>query len=152
MNRASKRALAPDLAGRGRYLVRLRTEEAVVFLGLRSHILDTDDLQATKAWYTTVLGKAPYFDEPFYVGFDVGGFELGLLPRNADKPYPAGGETYWGVSDVRSAVAELQGQGGELVHDIEDVGEGILMAIIKDPAGNRVGVIENPLFNPEQSG
>ena len=123
-----------------------------MFQGLRSHILDTDDLEATKAWYTAVLGKPPYFDEPFYVGFDVGGFELGLLPRNADKPYPAGGETYWGVADIRGAVAELQGQGGELVHDIENVGEGILMAIIKDPAGNRVGIIENPLFNPEQSG
>lgn len=123
-----------------------------MFLGLRSHILDTDDLQATKAWYSDVLGKVPYFDESFYVGFDVGGFELGLLPRDADKPYPAGGETYWGVADIRTAVEELQGKGGELVHDIQDVGEGILMAIVKDPAGNRVGIIENALFNPENSG
>jgi len=123
-----------------------------VFLGLRSHILDTDDLQATKAWYTDVLGKPPYFDEPFYVGFDAGGFELGLLPRDPDKPYPTGGETYWGVTDIRKAVEELQSKRGELVHDIQDVGEGILMAIIKDPAGNRVGIIENPQFNPEKSG
>lgn len=123
-----------------------------MFLGLRSHILDTNDLQGSKAWYTDLLGKPPYFDESFYVGFEIGGFELGLLPRDADKPYPAGGETYWGVADIRKAVEELKSKGGELVHDIEDVGDSILMAIVKDPAGNRVGIIENPQFNPEKSG
>lgn len=122
-----------------------------MFLGLRSHILDTNDLQGSKAWYTGLLGKPPYFDESFYVGFEIGGFELGLLPRDADKPYPAGGETYWGVGDIHKAVEELKSKGGELVHDIEDVGDSILMAIVKDPAGNRVGIIENPQFNPEKS-
>ena len=85
-----------------------------MFLGLRSHILDTDDLQATKAWYSDVLGKPPYFDESFYVGFDVGGFELGLLPRDADKPYPAGGETYWGVADIRQAVENCKARAASL--------------------------------------
>lgn len=123
-----------------------------MFLGLRSHILDTDDLQATKAWYTEVLGEAPYFDEPFYVGFDVGGFELGLLPRDADKPYPAGGETYWGVTDIRSALEQLEAAGAETTSDIHDVGDEILMAVVCDPAGNRIGVIENPNFRPGEAG
>ena len=79
-----------------------------MFLGLRSHILDTDDLESTKSWYRNILKKDPYFDEAFYVGFDVGGFELGLLPRDQAKPYPAGGETYWGVSDITAAVEQLQ--------------------------------------------
>ena len=116
-----------------------------MFLGLRSHILDTDDLEATKAWYSEVLGYPPYFDEEFYVGFNVGGYELGLLPRS-DPPYPAGGETYWGVSDIHAAYAELQAQGAAPAHEITDVGEGILMAIVVDPAGNRIGIIENPHF------
>ena len=123
-----------------------------MFLGLRSHILDTADLAATKDWYTRVLGKEPYFDDPFYVGFDVGGFELGLLPRNADKPYPAGGETYWGVSDIKAAYAQLQDHGGAAAHDITDVGDGILMAIVTDPAGNRIGIIENSHFKPGETG
>ena len=123
-----------------------------MFLGLRSHILDTEDLESTKSWYAAVLGKQPYFDEPFYVGFDVGGFELGMLPRDPDKPYPAGGETYWGVGDIRATLEQLQQHGAEVVHEIQDVGEGILMAVVTDPAGNRVGVIENPLFNPAESG
>lgn len=123
-----------------------------MFLGLRSHILDTDDLEGTKAWYTQVLGKGPYFDEPFYVGFDVGGFELGLLPRDATKPYPRGGETYWGVVDIHASLAGLRQVGADVVHDVQDVGDGILMAVVTDPSGNRVGVIQNPHFNPAESG
>src|SRR5256886_3805100 len=53
-------------------------------LGLRTAIYPAPDLAAAKRWYTDMLGVAPYFDEPFYVGFSVGGFELGLLP-NADR-------------------------------------------------------------------
>ena len=49
--------------------------------GLRTAIYHVGDLEAAKRWYTDVLGVQPYFDEPFYVGFDVGGFELGLLPE-----------------------------------------------------------------------
>ena len=48
--------------------------------GLRSQIFSVTDLAAAKAWYTTLLGDQPYFDEPFYVGFNIGGYELGLMP------------------------------------------------------------------------
>lgn len=50
------------------------------FLGLRTTIYPVTDLAKAKAWYSAVLGVKPYFDEPFYVGFNVGGFELGLDP------------------------------------------------------------------------
>ena len=122
-----------------------------MFLGIRSHILDTDDLAGSKAWYSQLLGYGPYFDEDFYVGFNVGGFELGLLPRQ-DPPYPAGGETYWGVADIRDAVGRLEAHGAEIAHEITDVGEGILMAVIIDDAGNRIGIIENAHFDPAASG
>jgi catechol 2,3-dioxygenase-like lactoylglutathione lyase family enzyme len=51
-----------------------------MFLGLRTVICPTADLTASKAWYSSVLGIEPYFDEPFYVGYNVNGYELGLLP------------------------------------------------------------------------
>jgi catechol 2,3-dioxygenase-like lactoylglutathione lyase family enzyme len=60
-----------------------------MFLGLRTVIYPAPDLAASKAWYTALLGVEPYFDEPFYVGFDVGGYELGLNPDNEVA------ETYW---------------------------------------------------------
>jgi len=122
-----------------------------MFLGLRSHIVATPDLSATKDWYSEVLGCRPYFDEPFYVGFNVGGFELGLLP-NQDEDYPIGGETYWGVADIHRTWEQLLAHGARPAHEITDVGEGILMAVVRDPAGNRIGIIENPHFEPGKTG
>ena len=37
----------------------------------------SSDLDAAKRFYTAALKKPPYFDQPFYVGFDIDGYELG---------------------------------------------------------------------------
>ena len=47
-------------------------------LGLRTLIYPSDNLEADKKWWSQLLGFDPYFDQPFYVGFDVGGYELAL--------------------------------------------------------------------------
>jgi len=116
-----------------------------MFLGLRSLIYTTRDLEASKQWYSNLLGYGPYFDKPFYVGFDVGGYELGLWPDQPDT-YPSGGETYWGVTDIEAAWKQLIDAGCEPSSEVTDVGEGILMAVVVDPAGNRLGIIENAHF------
>jgi catechol 2,3-dioxygenase-like lactoylglutathione lyase family enzyme len=118
-----------------------------MLLGLRSAFCFVDDITAAKLWYTKVLGFAPYFDQPFYVGFNVGGFELGLSPDG-----PAPGKTpraygaYWGVKDIGSAHARLLELGAAPRTDIQDVGEGIRVADVLDPWGNVFGIIENPNF------
>ena len=33
-----------------------------------------------KIGYANVFKIKPYFDQPFYVGFNIGGYELGLQP------------------------------------------------------------------------
>ena len=117
-----------------------------MFLGLRTVIYRAPDLAQLKAWYTSILGFGPYFDEPFYVGFNVGGYELGLDP-NAAGPGGAGGATaYWGVENIESAVSRAASLGARLVTGVQDVGEGIRVATVSDPAGNVVGLIENPHF------
>src|SRR5690606_26253023 len=50
------------------------------FLGLRTAKYAAADLAAAREWYIKVTGVQPYFDEPFYVGFNIGGFELGIVP------------------------------------------------------------------------
>ncbi|AKU90945.1 VOC family protein [Vulgatibacter incomptus] len=114
------------------------------YLGLRTASYAAPDLDAAKAWYIEVLGKAPYFDQPFYVGFNVAGFELGLVPDA--KPGVDGGVAYWGVGDARKEYARLLGLGAQSLHEPQDVGEGIITAIVRDPFGNAFGVIENPHF------
>src|SRR6185369_12336859 len=85
-----------------------------MLLGLRSAFCYVDDIVAAKTWYSKVLGFAPYFDQPFYVGFNVGGYELGLSPDGGgpgNKPRAYG--AYWGVKDVKAVYARLLELGAE---------------------------------------
>jgi predicted enzyme related to lactoylglutathione lyase len=115
-----------------------------MILGLRTAIYPAPDLAKAKAWYAEMLGQAPYFDEPFYVGFEVGGFELGLLPDAA--PGTAGPQTLWGVANAESAYARLLALGATALEPVHEVGDGIKVGAVVDPFGNRFGIIENPLF------
>ena len=118
-----------------------------VFLGLRTVIYSVDDLERAKAWYTSVLGQEPYFAEPFYVGFNVGGYELGLDPDPSSKSEGAGGVVvYWGVAKADAALKRLLSLGATERTAVQDVGEGIRVATVLDPFGNVFGIIENPHF------
>lgn len=115
------------------------------FLGLRTLMYPAPDLEATKQWYTQAFGVEPYFDMPFYVGFNIGGYELGLDP-NAPKGASGGAQAYWGVAKIEEAMAHLISLGAAIHEDIQDVGEGIKVAVVKDPFENLIGIIENPHF------
>jgi catechol 2,3-dioxygenase-like lactoylglutathione lyase family enzyme len=115
-----------------------------MILGLRTAIYPVPDLAAATHWYTQMLGLKPYFSESFYVGFSVGGFELGLLPEG--KPGTAGPQPLWGVADIVSAYARLVELGALPLDPITDVGGGIKVAAVTDPFGNRFGLVENPHF------
>jgi len=115
-----------------------------MFLGLRTAIYPAPDLAAAKKWYSTVLGLTPYFDEPFYVGFSVGGFELGLLPDG--QPGITGPQPLWGVSDIDATYARLIALGASELEPVTAVGGGIQVAAVQDPFGNRLGIIFNPHF------
>ncbi|TWI61556.1 putative enzyme related to lactoylglutathione lyase [Pseudoduganella lurida] len=114
--------------------------------GLRTAIYPVNDLAAAKAWYAQVFGTEPYFDEPYYVGFTVGGFELGLLPDG--EPGKTGVQLYWGVDDIAAEVQRITALGATVHSAIQDVGEGIKVAELADPFGNALGLIENPNVDP----
>ncbi len=119
--------------------------------GLRTAKYAVGDLQAAKAWYRELLGKDPYFDEPFYVGFNVGGFELGLVPDDGVGPERMeSGIAYWGVSNAAVAWDRLVGMGATPHEPIEDVGGGIRIGSVHDPFGNVLGIVENPGFRVEE--
>jgi len=119
-------------------------------LGLRATIYKVTDLAAAKIWYTNAFGVAPYFDEPFYVGFNIGGFELGLQPE--DPPISEKADTvlsYWGVEDIQSVYDHLIDCGGTVHQVPTNVGGELMVASVKDPWSNVVGVIYNPYFGKE---
>ncbi len=124
----------------------------MMFRGLRTAIYHVGDIDRAKEWYGAVLGIRPYFDEPFYVGFDVGGFELGLQPDEPGAPRASTGVVaYWGVDDADAAFGRLLELGATGHSGVQDVGDGIRVATVLDPYGNMLGVIENPHFSLERA-
>ena len=117
------------------------------FLGLRTAIYHATDLNKAKAWYAAVLGVEPYFDQPFYVGFNVGGFELGLDPADSSSRGAGGVRVHWGVADAQAALDRLLKLGATRHTDVQDVGEGIKVATVLDPFGNIFGIIQNRHFS-----
>jgi predicted enzyme related to lactoylglutathione lyase len=120
---------------------------AIALEGLRTVVYPSPDLDAAKRWWSGLLGQDPYFDEPFYVGFDVGGYELGLQPDDEAGQQGLGGAVpYWGVADAAAAHARLVSLGAVSLGPVQEVGEGIRVAVLQDPFGNALGIIENPHF------
>jgi catechol 2,3-dioxygenase-like lactoylglutathione lyase family enzyme len=116
------------------------------FLGLRTAIYRANELEKAKAWYTSALGVSPYFDQPFYVGFNVGGFELGLVPDEGTGTAGDGVITYWGVDNVQAIYNNLLQAGATAHESPHDVGGDIVVASVRDPWGNVLGIIYNPHF------
>lgn len=123
------------------------TDTPAMFRGLRTVIYGVPDVDRAKEWYSRAFGIDPYFEESFYVGYNVGGFELGLDP-NA-KSGDGGTTAFWAVSNATEAVSFMQSLGATVAMPVQDVGEGIRVATVLDPFGNRVGIIENPNFDPK---
>ncbi len=115
--------------------------------GLRTAVYGGNDLEKAKRWYTEACGVAPYFDQSFYVGFNVGGYELGLDP-NATPIHEknAGVVAYWGVDDIEKEYHRLLSIGAKEHSEIKDVGGNIKVASVLDPFGNVFGLIYNPNF------
>jgi predicted enzyme related to lactoylglutathione lyase len=122
------------------------TTPTTPFLGLRTAMYHVGDLARAKAWYSDVLGFGPYFDEPFYVGFEVGGYELGLNPDMTNVTPGGGAYAYWGVEDAHAAYQRLLSLGATAHEPVNEVGGGILVGTVKDPWDNVLGVIQNPHF------
>ena len=118
----------------------------IPFLGLRTVIYRVKNLNAAKDFYTKILGFPPYFDEPFYIGYAVAGYELGLQSFETDNHAADNVETYWGVDDIQAAYNALLSSGATAHAAPNEVGGGIWVAMVKDPSGNIIGIIKNPHF------
>jgi predicted enzyme related to lactoylglutathione lyase len=116
--------------------------------GLGTVIYHVSDIARAKAWYSAAFEQAPYFDQPFYVGFNISGFELGLDPNPEAGGAGRGGVVaYWRVPDIEAAVQHFVGAGATIAVSVQDVGDGIKVATVTDPFGNPIGLIENPHFS-----
>src|SRR5207245_11377554 len=95
-------------------------------LGLRTVIYKVADLQRAKGWYSAAFGVAPYFDEPFCVGFNIGCFELGLDPdTKGTKPGAGGVVAYWGAPELGDGGGQFARAGAHPKSPAHDVRMGL---------------------------
>jgi len=116
-------------------------------LGLRTTIYKVGNIQEAKEWYSKAFGINPYFDEAYYVGFNISGYELGLLPE--EKPTTEKIESvlsYWGVNDIAKKYKHFIELGAIEHEKPTNVGGELMVATVKDPWGNIIGLIYNPHF------
>jgi predicted enzyme related to lactoylglutathione lyase len=116
--------------------------------GLRTAIYQVNDINAAREWYTVAFNTEPYFNEPFYVGYNIGGYELGLHPSDDDVT----GKTesvvaYWGVDNIAQSYESFLKAGALAYEKPTEVGGGIMVAKLKDPWNNIIGLIYNPHFS-----
>lgn len=119
--------------------------------GVSTVRLHAEDLPAARAWYADLLGADPSFAQDEYVEWRVGphDHELGLLdrrfaPQSSDPGAPSGSVTYWQVDDVDAALAGLLGRGGTVHEALRDFGGGYRGAVVIDPFGNTLGIMQRP--------
>jgi lysophospholipase L1-like esterase/predicted enzyme related to lactoylglutathione lyase len=116
-------------------------------LGLRTTLYKVGNLNEAKDWYAKAFMIKPYFDEIFYVGFNVEGYELGLLPeenQTAEKVESV--VAYWGVNDIEKTYKHFLECGATENKKPFNVGGELMTGSVKDPWGNVIGLIYNPAF------
>jgi predicted enzyme related to lactoylglutathione lyase len=129
----------------------IRLMEKSDFLGLRTTVYKVPNLAEAKEWYLKAFVTKPYFDEPFYVGFNIGGYELGLLPEeNPVAEKTTSMVTYWGVNDIEKVYSHLISIGATEHEKPNNVGGDLMVASVIDPWGNVIGIIYNPAFKLEE--
>jgi predicted enzyme related to lactoylglutathione lyase len=103
-------------------------------------VYTVSDLASAKAIHTALLGAEPHTDQPYYVGFNVGGIEIGLAPSRSGSAL--GPVAHVRVSDIHAALEEAAAAGATIVDQPRDVGGGTLVATVSDPDGTRLGLIQ----------
>lgn len=110
--------------------------------GIKTVLHPVSDLAAAKAVYTALLGVAPTSDAPYYVGFEVAGQQIGLVPGGSAQGM-TGPVAYWHVPDIEAKLAEVTAAGASIQQGAHDVGGGRLVATFTDPDGNVLGLLQD---------
>src|SRR2546423_7733262 len=110
--------------------------------GIKTVLHPVSDVEKAKAVYTALLGIAPQADAPYYVGYDVAGQHIGLVPGGGPQ-HLTSPVAYWHVSDIEAKLAEVTAAGATVKEPAHDVGGGRLVASFTDPDGNVLGLLQD---------
>ena len=117
--------------------------------GIGTVIYPVKDLARAKKLFSKLLGVEPYMDEPYQVGYQVGNQDIGLDPNGFSQGMTSP-VSYYHVNDIETTLQSLQEAGAQVMQDVKDVGGGKLIASVKDPEDNIIGLIQLPQGSPNQ--
>ena len=110
--------------------------------GIKTVLHPVSDVEKAKAVYTALLGVAPQADSPYYVGYEVAGQHIGLLPGGGPQGLTSP-VAYWHVNDIEAKLAEVTTAGATVKDPANEVGGGRVVASVVDPDGNILGLIQD---------
>ncbi len=110
--------------------------------GIKTVLHPVTDLTAAKATYTALLGAPPQHESDYYVGFDVEGQHIGLVPGGGPQGMTSP-VAYWHVADIEAKLAEVTAAGAAVNEAPRDVGGGRLVATVTDADGNVLGLLQD---------
>ena len=110
--------------------------------GIKTVLHPVSDVEQAKVLYTALLGVAPQTDSAYYVGYDVAGQHIGLLPGAGPQGLTSP-VAYWHVDDIEAKLAEVTAAGATIKEAANDVGGGRVVASVIDPDGNVLGLIQD---------
>ena len=111
--------------------------------GIKTVLHPVSDLAKAKPVYTALLGEPPQADSDFYVGYDVAGQHIGLVPGGGPGGTMTSPVSYWHVQDIEAKLAEVTAAGATVKEPVRDVGGGRLVATVTDPDGNVLGLLQD---------
>lgn len=107
--------------------------------GIKTVLHPVTDLSKATAVYTALLGIEPQTKGEHYVGYDVAGQHIGLVP----DPGMASPVAYWHVPDIEAKLAEVTAAGATVQKPASNVGGGRLVATFTDLDGNVLGLVQD---------
>ncbi|MEU9129303.1 VOC family protein [Kitasatospora sp. NPDC048540] len=110
--------------------------------GITVIIYHVEDLARAKELFGTYLGVGPTTDTPYYVGYELEGQQIGLVPDG--RTNSSGPVCFRDVPDIAAAHQALLAAGAEVHEEPHDVGGGLLVASVKDSDGNVIGLRQQP--------
>ena len=110
--------------------------------GIKTVLHPVSDLATAKDVYTALLGSPPQHDADYYVGYEVAGQHIGLVPGGAAQGMTSP-VAYWHVDDIEAKLAEVTAAGATVREAAHDVGGGRLVATVTDTDGNVLGLLQD---------
>jgi predicted enzyme related to lactoylglutathione lyase len=107
--------------------------------GIKTVIYPVKDMAQATSLFRKFLGADPYADQPYYVGFKIGDQDIGLVPSGSNTGMTA----FYHIDDIKNSLQILLDAGAKVIQEIKDVGQGRLIASVKDKDGNLIGLVQD---------